>query len=522
MTTPVAQTAHGAVSGARERGVLAFRGVPYGATTEGRGRFRPASPPSWTGTRDATTFGPTAPPGLAALGVPDEHLGLFGEGMTVLPSPGEDCLVLNVWTSALDAGTRPVMVWLHGGGFTGGSGTSYDGAGLASRGDVVVVTLNHRLGLLGFLYLDRLAPDLYAGSGLVGMLDIVTALEWIRDNIGRFGGDPSNVTVFGYSGGGLKVSTLLAMPAAHGLFHKAIVQSGPYLRAVDPDRATEVAERVLTDLGLTTGRIAELHDVPLGSVMQSQANVVRELEARPAGYKAGVTASGTLWELGPVVDGVGLPQHPFDPAASPLASDVPVIIGHNRHEAAMFLLSRYANDDDVTADELRRVAGVFRGDIAADLVALYARTRPTAKPSDLLDALIATDAMWLDSVRLAERKAAGGSSPVFMYQFAYESDVLGGRLGAGHGMEVPFVFDDVETAPTAGTRPDRFELARVMSEAWVRFATYGDPNHPGLPTWTPYSAADRSAMVFDSPCRNSPDPTELREGLTRLGIRFNR
>ncbi len=365
------------------------------------------------------------------------------------------------------------------------------------------------------------------------MLDIVAALEWVHDNVGAFGGDPSNVTIFGCSGGGMKASTLMAMPSAHGLFHKAIIESGPYDRGVEADRATDVAERVLAELGLTPEHLDELGDVRLDRLMQVQTTVLRSLEAEvlgmngglseagPRNFLVGVARGGTLWDLGPVVDGATLPQHPFDPVASPLAADVPLIIGNNKDESSMWLLM-YPNVDEVTLDDLEEVARAIRGNQAPELVALYGKTRPSATPTDLLDSLVSTDAMWLDSIHIAERKFAGGPAPVFMYQFAYESDVLEGRLKAAHGMEVPFVFNNVEDAPMTGTLRERLEVARVMSEAWVTFARTGDPNHPSLPKWTTYSPGDRSTMVFDTRCRLEPDPTELREGLDKLRITFAR
>jgi para-nitrobenzyl esterase len=534
VSAPVVETSNGRVSGAVESGVNAFRGIPYGASTGGVGRFRPPSPPRrWTGVLETTTLGPTAPQPVIELSnvLPAELTALRREGAVELPAQGEDCLVLNLWTPGLDSGGRPVMVWLHGGPFTTGTGSTVNGARLAARGDVVVVSLNHRLGMLGYLYLDRLAPDRYSGSGVVGMLDIVAALEWVRDNVGAFGGDPSNVTIFGCSGGGMKASTLLAMPAAHGLFHKAIIESGPYVRGVETDRASEVAERVLAELDLTPKRLDELADVPLDRLMQVQGTVLRGLEsgvlgtdgglneAGPRKFLVGVARGGTLWDLGPVVDGVALPRHPFDPLASPLAADVPLIIGNNKDESSTWLLL-YPKVDEVTFDDVLEVARAIRGDQAPELMALYRRTRPSASPTDLLDSVVSTDAMWLDLVHIAERKVAGGQASVFMYQFAYESDVLGGRLKAAHGMEVPFVFDDVESAAMAGKRPERLEVARVMSEAWVAFARTGDPNHPDLPKWTTYSPSDRSRMIFDTQCRLEPDPTELREGLDKLRIAF--
>jgi para-nitrobenzyl esterase len=273
---------------------------------------------SWTGVRDCSDFGPTAPQSGVGNLAP-ELAKVLATGLKI-PKQSEDCLVLNVWTSGCDDARRPVMVWIHGGLFTIGSGSAYDGSFLAARGDVVVVTLNHRLGACGYLYLDTLAGGRYDGSGNVGMLDIVRALEWVRDNIGAFGGDPANVTIFGESGGGMKVSALLGMPTAHGLFQKAIVESGPALRVSDADQATEVAERVLDHLGIGTGELDQLPDVAIGRLLAAQS----ALDTGRAGL---VAASGGRPppRLGPVLDGVVVPAHPFDPVASPLAGDVPLL-----------------------------------------------------------------------------------------------------------------------------------------------------------------------------------------------------
>jgi para-nitrobenzyl esterase len=510
----VVETTYGRVSGSVRSDVQVFRGVPYGASTEGGGRFRPPSPPqAWTGVREATTFGAKAPqpPGIESTLISDEFRSAAG-GMTTTDAVGEDCLVLNVYASALDDGRRPVMVWLHGGGHTMGSAAQYNGSRLAARGDVVVVTINHRLGMMAYLYLDEVVPDRFAGSGNVGMLDIVAALEWVRANIAAFGGDPENVTIFGESGGGSKVSTLLAMPPARGLFHRAIVQSGPGLRGIEPAAATAAAEEVLATLGIAPNKVDALLELPLDRLLEVQSVV-----GASAGG-SGPVGGRRAYPFAPVVDGGALPQHPFDPAASPLAAEVPLIIGTNKDEATTFLLMR-PNFESTTQPEIEELATSMFGDGARDVLDLYARTQPDETPVELLVSLSMTDAIWLDSIHLAERKGAGGPAPVFMYQFAYETDVLNGKLKAAHGLEVPFVFGDVAAAPLTGSNPGRFELAQLMSEAWVTFAKTGDPNHAGLPKWSPYSPDDRATMIFDTPCRVDVDPrTELRKGLDSLAI----
>jgi para-nitrobenzyl esterase len=429
------------------------------------------------------------------------------------PVVGEDCLVLNVWTSGLDDLRRPVMVWLHGGAFMSGSGSKENGARLAARGDVVVVTLNHRLNAFGFLHLDDVVPGRYENSGLLGMLDIVAALEWVRDNIAAFGGDPFSVTIFGCSGGALKVSTLLAMPVARGLFHRAIMESGPYMQGVESHVASELADRIIRHLGMTPARLEKLGEVPVTRLLEAQKNAVAEM---PPGFDSG----WALWTVGPAVGGPALPRHPFEPSAAPSAADVPLVIGHNANEASMALMVTYPGGAP-TLDDIERTAMQKYGEQGAAIIELYGRTRPTTPNIDLVDALVATDGMWLDSVRIAERKAAASSAPVFLYRFAFQSDAFDGGFRAGHGLEVPFVFDDVDASALAGRRPERRELARVMSQAWVKFASDGNPNSGGLPAWSPYSESARSTMVFDAPCRVEPDPTELRRGLCAVDVRFN-
>jgi para-nitrobenzyl esterase len=349
---------------------------------------------------------------------------------------------------------------------------------------------------------------------MAGMLDIVLALEWVRDNIAAFGGDPSNVTIFGESGGGAKVSVLMGMPSARGLFHKAIIQSGPALRGVEPGAATQAAERVLAYLDVPPTGLSALDDVPLERILEAQ----RKLTGSGEILSTLSDPSGGARSIGPVRDGLALPGHPFDPAASPFAADIPLIIGTNKDESTLFL-AMHPTFGTTTREAVENLAAMLHGDRAIDVLDLYARTGRGSTPDDLLVALVMTDPMWLDSIRLAERKIGGGPAPVFMYHFRYETDVLDGKLKAAHAVEIPFVFDEVHINKLAGTRPERFELARAMSAAWVAFAATGDPNHDVLPRWDAYQPSDRATMVFDTTCQLTMDPmSELRQGFDTLGV----
>jgi para-nitrobenzyl esterase len=491
LDTAIADTSNGKVRGVAIDGIKVFKGIPYGAPTSGKNRFMPpVKPASWTATRDALAFGPTAPQG-------GDNSGTTAAGSPAQQS--EDCLVLNVFTPGLkDGRKRPVMVWLHGGGFSSGSGSGriLDGTSLAHTHDVVVVTLNHRLNVFGYTFLGGAMGSDFEQSASVGLLDLVAALEWVRDNIAGFGGDPNLVTIFGQSGGGRKVATLMSMPGAKGLFHRAIIESGAVLRLTPREDAVKYTELLLVELGLKEGQIRELQSVPIARLLAADAAVQKKITPR----EPGMTANS------PMVDGKAIPAHPWDPKGPALSASIPLLIGYAHTEETLYdrpTPEKLALDDA----GLKERASKRLGEDPSRVIDAFRKAHPEATPWDLW-ILIATDhPRGTYSRELAKRKAEQRSAPVFAYRYDWETPEGGGHMRSPHTIEIQFVFNNIKIAgPLISKMPEAYTLADKTSAAWVAFARTGNPNTPKLPKWPAYSAAERQTMLFNDECRVESDP----------------
>jgi para-nitrobenzyl esterase len=484
----VVDTASGKVRGALYQGTRLFRGIPYGGDTAGKNRFMPPTKPaSWPGVRDCTDWGHISPQHVSSGPVSDytKMVGWnnYRGGMS------EDCLNLNIWTPARRGTKRAVMVAFHGGGFTSGSGNlvAIEGTQLAKKGDVVVVTVNHRLGALGYTDLSGAGGADYATSGVAGMMDCVAALTWVRDNIANFGGDPGNVMIFGQSGGGAKCSTLMCMPSAKGLFHRAAMQSGSTIKLTHHEVARKNADTLLAKLGIDKSDLNKLQALPFEQIVAAQASA------------------------GPVVDGVVVPRDPFDPDAPAISADVPMIIGTCLEDQGLGMTDWDIDEAGLKAWTETQVPGK-----SAEILAAYRKLYP-AKRSFFIKAMIATDKAWRrNAVLQAERKTTQGAAAAYMYRWDWATPYDGGKFGAVHGTDLSMSFYNGDTDMGTGSPQAKLMAARLGS-AYLAFAKTGNPNNPNVPHWPPYNAGERPVMIFDNDTRLEKDPNhELRVMWDRL------
>src|SRR5215470_5926975 len=489
----VVETAYGKVQGITNTGIREFKGIPYGATTGGKNRFMaPKKPAAWSGVRECLGHGQVCPQTPADL---RSDYGMMIQWDQQPGGMGEDCLTLNVWTPGLNDGQkRAVLVSFHGGGFATGSSNApgYDGAQLAKLGDVVVVTVNHRLASFGYLHVADLgAPPEFAQAGVTGILDLVAALQWVRDNIEKFGGDPQKVMIFGQSGGGAKTTTILATPSAKGLFRCAGVQSGSALRLSTPEQATKRAEALLGKLGITKANIGDLQKISWQQILEAQSSL-----------------DPTIGGFSPVVEGTVLPHHPFDPVAPPESADVPVIVSTTLEDAALRLTNWDLDDAGLKGLLKQRYQAK-----ADDIYALYHSSSWNAKKSPyLIQAQVFTDSGRRNAITQAERKAALGKAPAYMYLWSFESPAFGGKFGAVHGTDVSASFYNYQDGIGGSGSPQKRDLWATFANTWLAFAKTGDPNNSSVPKWPAYDAASRATMVFDHEPRVETDPrAEIRK-----------
>jgi para-nitrobenzyl esterase len=507
----LASTRHGKVRGYILRGVHYFLGIPYGADTSGPNRFMPPkSPEPWTDVFPALWWGNSAPQNMDNR---YENKYFAFRDHWNYDDVSEDCLRINVFTPGMADGTRrPVLVWLHGGGFTNGNGIEqdgYNGENLARLGNVVFCSLNHRLGPLGYCDLAAVGGERFAASGNVGMLDIVKALEWVRDNIAAFGGDPGNVTIMGQSGGGAKVCTLTAMPAARGLFHKAVVLSGSATRMGEKAHSEKLGSYVLQEAGLSPSEIGKLQEMPwkeyYAIATKAQQKLREEAEA----------GGGLRRGFNPVVDGVVLPQDPYYPEAAPTAAQVPMIISSTLEEQSLswtdLALENITLDEVVKRLEKRAGFGPGFGDKAAEVVAAYARAFPGRKPVEIWS-LASSNRQSV--VALADAKSKQ-PAPVYVAWFGWHPPLFDGRIRAFHCVDISFWFYNTDLMLThtgGGARPRR--LSTKMARSLLQFMNTGSPDGGGLPEWPRYTSARGETMVLDdaSEVKNDPD-REARKSL---------
>lgn len=507
------ETNTGLLRGFEHAGISSFLGVPYAQPPIGELRFKPTLPMQpWTGVRDALYFGCAAmQPDTRVDAHTPERMAMMRlmypkGGHPLEGSPmSEDCLFLNVWTPGVDDGVkRPVMVWLHGGGFVQGSGSIglYEGDQLAELADVVVVTVNHRLGVFGFMPSDDSDGPDFRGSVNAGMADIVEALRWVQQNIAACGGDPDNVTLFGQSGGGVKATTLMAMPTAHGLFHKAIVMSGPGLRAGTLEAAAPLRARLLEAAGVTS--LGELQSLPPEAVLAAAGSLASgdngpfALDPKPR------QSDMALMMFRPVLDEFLITRHPMDPAPDESVAEIPMLVGFCTHDPS-FLLIDDPDYRDFSEHGLKHYFERVMPRRAAELHAQYRADYPTDTPQLLLSRFLAHAMFGSGTIAIADRKSKQ-SAPVFAYEFSYEANMYPGLLGSSHSMDLPFAFYNVNRSPFSGTDPGRLLVSRNMALAWASFARFGHPGHAGIPHWPEYTQDSRSTMVIDTAWRVKEGP----------------
>jgi para-nitrobenzyl esterase len=511
------KTAYGRLRGLQGAGLATFKGIPYAGSVSGVNRFKAAPPvKSWTGLRDAV-----------ALGAPAIQPGQRRNE----PPQSEDCLFLNVWTPAADGRKRPVMFYSHGGGFTTGSGGAgyQDGGNLARTWDVVVVATNHRLGLMGYLYLGELGGEAYGTSGNQGLLDISDGLNWVHDNIEAFGGDPANVMIFGESGGGAKTSCLYAMPAAAPYFNKASIESGPGIRMMPRDAAAETTLMVLKYLEIEKADWRKLLEVPVDKLLAAQTGVPQQARGGgPLGMNGGRKGMGggsRPGGFGPVVDGSVLPNHPFDPQAPAISKNKPLMVGYNRDET-VFFFNQQRNTEvfNLTKAALKeRLAREFP-DNADAIYDAYHQSRQDASPSDLYIAITTARMIGIGAMTIAERKFAQHGAPAYMYIFKHENPALipgtQHKYGTPHAMEISYKFNNIQANAGGGgagsmsiARPESVKAAHNMSEMWSTFARTGRPAAKGQPAWPAYTTEKRSIMEIDAECTVVDDPYTLERKL---------
>ena len=507
----VVETSAGRLQGARERGLIVFRGVPYAAPPSGHLRFRPPQRPApWPGVRNATRSGPAA----AQFALP-----FFSWINAAARSPGEDCLTLNVFTPSLDGSRRPVLVWIHGGGFLVGSGSTavYEGHTLAERGDVVVVTINYRLGALGFAHLGSVLGGEFADSTNLGTRDQIAALEWVRDNIDRFGGDPGNVTVFGQSAGGMSVATLLGAPRARGLIRRAICQSGAADHVIEREEAERVATALLRRLGGPAPSQASLGRIPIETLLEAQRAVMAEL-----------ADWSTLMVFLPMVDGDVVPEQPIDAIRSGGAAHIPLLTGATLEEWKLFGLVDPGLGRFEEADLCARLAEVLPvdapppGQAARDIRRALGERSAARSPRAVWSAFQTARVFHAPSARLAEAQQQGGGS-VHSYLITWRAPALRRALGACHAIEIPFVFGNEGNPlarPFSGLSGDGHHFARQLQRSWLAFARTGNPGHDRLPTWPRYRPGQRETMVLGRECKLADAPLDAERALlARWGVR---